>query len=195
MTGTMPPELWLLVGGNGSGKSTFYEKFLATKKIPLINADNIARMLWPDQPELHSYEAALLAEKERFRLLEEQQTFCFETVFSHPSKLDFVGAAKAAGFVIKVLYFHLHTTELNIARVACRVTAGGHDVPEDKIRGRIPRTLNLVRDSIGLADELHLVDNSSADHPFHRLAVWKSGHWTLLVKHPPAWVSAFIGTP
>ncbi|WP_166263649.1 AAA family ATPase [Marinobacter caseinilyticus] len=189
----MPPELWLLVGGNGSGKSTFYETFLARKHIPLINADNIARTLWPDQPERHSYEAALLAEKERFRLLDERQTFCFESVFSHPSKLDFVGAAKAAGYVIKVFYFHLSSVDLNIARVACRVTAGGHSVPDDKVRGRIPRTLNLIRDAAGLANELHLIDNSSADQPYQRLAVWREGQWTLLVEHPPAWVITFTG--
>ena len=112
---TTPPELWLLVGGNGAGKSTFYERFLARRKIPLINADNIARSLWPEHPEKHSYEAALIAEKERFRLLEERQSFCFETVFSHPSKVDFVGAAKAAGFRVRLFYFHLEAAAGAIA--------------------------------------------------------------------------------
>lgn len=40
---TTQPELWLLIGGNGAGKTTFYERFLARRKIPLVNADNIAR--------------------------------------------------------------------------------------------------------------------------------------------------------
>jgi predicted ABC-type ATPase len=101
---TTQPELWLLVGGNGAGKTTFYERFLARRKIPLVNADNIARSLWPDTPEKHSYEAALIAENERHRLLEDRQSFCFETVFSHSSKVDFVGAAKAAGFRIRLLF-------------------------------------------------------------------------------------------
>ena len=166
MTVTTQPELWLLVGGNGAGKTTFYERFLAPRKIPLVNADNIARSVWPDAPEKHSYEAALIAERERFRLLEERQSFCFETVFSHPSKVDFVGAAKAAGFRIRLFYFHLELASLNKARVVSRVKAGGHNVPEAKIEARIPRTLANLRQCIGLVDELHLVDNSSLDHPY-----------------------------
>lgn len=98
MTVTTQPELWLLVGGNGAGKTTFYERFLARRKIPLVNADNIARSMWPDAPEKHSYEAALIAEKERLRLIEERQTFCFETVFSHPRKWILSGQPKPPDF-------------------------------------------------------------------------------------------------
>src|SRR5690606_16199082 len=87
MIETTQPELWLLVGGKGSGKSTFYERFLARRNLPFINADNIARSLWPEEPEKYSYAAALIAEKERFRFLEEGASFCFEAVFSHPSKV------------------------------------------------------------------------------------------------------------
>ena len=192
MTVTTQPELWLLVGGNGAGKTTFYERFLAPRKIPLVNADNIARSVWPDAPEKHSYEAALIAERERFRLLEERQSFCFETVFSHPSKVDFVGAAKAAGFRIRLFYFHLDLASLNKARVVSRVKAGGHNVPEAKIEARIPRTLANLRQCIGLVDELHLVDNSSLDHPYVRIAVWQDGQWRSFVETLPGWASDLI---
>ena len=192
MTVTTQPELWLLVGGNGAGKTTFYERFLAPRKIPLVNADNIARSVWPDAPEKHSYEAALIAERERFRLLEERQSFCFETVFSHPSKVDFVGAAKAAGFRIRLFYFHLDLASLNKARVVSRVKAGGHNVPEAKIEARIPRTLANLRQCIGFVDELHLVDNSSLDHPYVRIAVWQDGQWRSFVETLPGWASDLI---
>lgn len=189
----MQPELWLLVGGNGSGKSTFYERFLKRRNIPLVNADNIARMLWPTEPEAHSYEAALIAEKERFRLLHDKQTFCFETVYSHPSKLDFVASAKAAGYRIHIFYFHLDDTSLNNARVASRVSSGGHNVPEEKVASRIPRAYANVRDSIGLADELHLVDNSSARQPYIRVAAWKDGLWQILTDPVPRWAAEIMG--
>ncbi|GGE80161.1 hypothetical protein GCM10011533_35740 [Streptosporangium jomthongense] len=188
----MQPELWLLVGGNGAGKSTFYERFLARRNIPLVNADKIARSLWPDSPEKHSYEAALIAEKERFRLLKDGQSFCFETVFSHPSKIDFVGAAKAAGFRIRMFYFHLETADLNKARVMTRVQAGGHNVPEKKIESRIPRTFANLRECIGLVDELHLVDNSSLDQPFVRVAVWGNGEWQRCCESLPEWARGLL---
>ena len=192
MTVTTQSELWLLVGGNGAGKTTFYERFLAPRKIPLVNADNIARSVWPDAPEKHSYEAALIAERERFRLLEERQSFCFETVFSHPSKVDFVGAAKAAGFRVRLFYFHLELASLNKARVASRVKSGGHNVPEAKIESRIPRTLGNLRQCVGLADELHLVDNSSLDQPYLRVAVWEHGQWRSCREVLPQWAQDLI---
>ena len=192
MTAT-PPELWLLVGGNGAGKTTFHQQFLAPRGIPLVNADNVARLLWPDSPEKHSYEASLLAAKERSRLLDERRSFCFETVYSHPSKVDFVAQAKARGYIIRIFYFHLADPELNVARVASRVTAGGHKVPVRKIRSRIPRTRKLVRDSVGLADELRLVDNSSADAPYKQVALWRDGHWRSLEEPLPHWASEIVG--
>lgn len=189
---TTQPELWLLVGGNGAGKTTFYELFLARRKIPLVNADRIARSVWPDAPEKHSYEAALIAERERFRLVEQRQSFCFETVFSHPSKVDFLGVAKAAGFRIRLFYFHLELAALNKARVLSRVKSGGHNVPEAKIEARIPRTLENLRQCIGLADELHLIDNTSVDRPYVRLALWQSGQWQRFQPVLPQWAESLV---
>src|SRR5690606_8598962 len=136
---------------------------------------------------IYSYAAALIAEKERFRFLEEGASFCFETVFSHPSKVDFLGAAKAAGFRIRMVYFHLELVALNNARVSTRVKSGGHGVPEKKIETRIPRTLQNVKASIGLVDELCLVDNSSAEKPFLRVAELRGADWVLYQDVLPEW--------
>ncbi|MEK7301986.1 MAG: AAA family ATPase, partial [Pseudomonadota bacterium] len=54
-------QLWLLAGGNGAGKSTFYRTRLAPKGMPFVNADIVAKLLYPHAPESHSYDAAILA--------------------------------------------------------------------------------------------------------------------------------------
>ena len=96
---------------------------------------------------------------QRERLLQQGVSFCFETVFSHVSKIDFVANAKAQGYEIVLVYIHLDTSELNEARVYQRVTEGGHSVPVDKIHSRIPRTMKHIGAVLPLVDEARLLDN------------------------------------
>jgi predicted ABC-type ATPase len=138
-------QLWILVGGNGAGKSTFYKNYLEPLGLPFVNADILARMVYPDAPEEHSYDAAKLAEQMRRELLLSGASFCFETVYSHPSKIDFVAHAKALGYEVVMVVIHLQFAELNQARVAERVSEGGHSVPDEKVSSRIPRTLQHVK--------------------------------------------------
>ncbi|BCO31157.1 hypothetical protein TspCOW1_12600 [Thiohalobacter sp. COW1] len=160
------PQLWILVGGNGAGKSTFYELFLKPLGLPFLNADIIARMAYPDAPEAHSYDAARLAEQLRGELLLGGTSFCFETVYSHPSKIDFVAQAKALGYEVIMVMIHLNSVELNQARIAERVSEGGHSVPDEKVASRIPRTLKHIKTSIPLCDRLQVYDNSFEAAPF-----------------------------
>ena len=62
-------QLWLLVGGNGVGKSTFYKHYLEPMGLPFVNADILAKMAYTDAPEAHSYDAAKLAEQMRGELI------------------------------------------------------------------------------------------------------------------------------
>jgi predicted ABC-type ATPase len=82
-----PRQLWVLAGGNGAGKSTFFHLYLAGYGIPFVNADLIARDLNPEKPEEVSYHAAILADQIREDLIAQRTSFCFETVFSHESKI------------------------------------------------------------------------------------------------------------
>jgi predicted ABC-type ATPase len=47
---TEKKQLWMLVGGNGAGKSTFYKHYLEPAGVLFINADNIARHCHPKIP-------------------------------------------------------------------------------------------------------------------------------------------------
>ena len=143
------------------GKSTFYKTRLEPLGLPFINADILAKQLYPQQPEQHSYEAARIAETMRTELLQQGRTFCFETVFSHPSKIDFVAQAKAMDYEIVLVFIHLESVQLNQARVSQRVSEGGHDVPEDKVKNRIPRTLKNIKKVIPLCDTCYFLGNRS----------------------------------
>lgn len=190
----MTPEkqLWLLAGGNGAGKSTFYRTQLAPMGLPFVNADVLAQELFPEQTEQRSYEAAKIAEQLRFELLRDGRTFCFETVFSHPSKIDFIAQAKALGYEVVLVFIHLEVVALNNARVSQRVSEGGHSVPEEKITGRIPRTLQNVKRALPLCDRAYLLDNSRLDDPFRQIAELDNGRIIVRQQPLPQWAEGLM---
>jgi len=183
----------LVVGPNGAGKSTVVRIFIQphTPNAVFVNADVIARERWPDAPEEHSYEAARIAGRTREQLIREGRSFIAETVFSHPSKLELIRGAKAAGYTV-ALHVVLVDPDMSVARVAARVVAGGHDVPEEKIRGRHERLAPLVCEAIALADEAFVYDNTRIEGP-RRLA-WFAGGEPIGPVTWPGWVAAEFPT-
>ena len=185
-------QLWILVGGNGAGKSTFYRLVLKPLGIPFINADQIAREIYPGDPEGNSYNAAKVAEQIRMEQVQAGNTFCFETVFSHPSKIDFLAHARALGYQIILVLIHLEQTGLNIARISQRVSEGGHYVPNEKVEQRIPRTLAHVKKAIPLCDQVRILDNSSTDSPFVPVVSIIEGRTTHHLDPLPEWARCLI---
>jgi predicted ABC-type ATPase len=155
-----------VVGPNGSGKTTFVAEFLS-QELPgygYVNADEIAKTRWPDDHDAHAYEAARVAAETRAHLISSGRSFIAETVFSHPSKLDLIRLAQEAGYQV-VLHVLLVPEELAVKRVAYRVRAGGHDVPERKIRERYHRLWSLVAQAVAMADRAVAYDNSRPTGP------------------------------
>lgn len=159
-------RLDLVVGPNGSGKSTFVSETLSLHlpRSVFVNADVIARDRWPDAPEAASYEAAKIAETLRTTLIDSGRSFIAETVFSHPSKLELISRAQRARFLV-VLHVMIVPEELAVQRVRRRVHAGGHAVPETKIRERYTRLWPLVATAIAQSDEATVYDTGSSVAP------------------------------
>jgi predicted ABC-type ATPase len=158
-------RLDLVVGPNGAGKSTYVRFVLAPLRpgTPFVNADLLAAQRWPDPDAAmhHAVDAAKMAEQARELLLEQRREFIAETVASHPSKVDLVARAKQAGYSVHV-HVMLAPEDLVVHRVRRRVDAGGHDVPEVKIRDRYQRLSPHVAAMVGLADTVEVFDNSGA---------------------------------
>jgi len=159
-------RLDLVVGPNGAGKTTFV-RYVVSPAVPgslFVNADVIAAERWPEDPERHSYDAAKIAEETRSRLIDLRRPCIAETVCSHPSKLELVGKARDAGYYV-ALHVVMIPEDLSVARVAARVVAGGHSVPEDKIRERHRRLWAIVAEAATSADATTFWDNSFDDGP------------------------------
>ena len=193
------PSLIFLAGPNGAGKTTFFEAYLEPFGLPYVNADRIARILRTAEPAASSdavdRRAFIEAERLRAALVEARLSFCTETVFSDPAraKLGFLEDARRRGFTVILVFIGLADAALSIARVKQRVQQGGHDVPDDRLRARFPRTLANLRAAIALVEEAFLFDNSSYDAPYRVVAVYREGR--LIARHPPlpAWTRGLPG--
>jgi predicted ABC-type ATPase len=62
--------------------------------------------------------------------------------------------------IVRLVYVTTTHPDINVARVAQRVLAGGHHVPEDKIRERWQRSMDNLAWFAARADRLVVVDNS-----------------------------------
>ncbi len=96
----------------------------------------------------------------RKKLLREKRKFSFETVFSHPSKLDIMREAVAAGYKVYLYFVSTESAEINKYRVLERKAKGGHDVPQDKIVSRYYRSLDLLFEASQIAYQGFFWDNS-----------------------------------
>ena len=180
-------RLDLVIGPNGAGKSTFIAVTLAPllARSVVVNADEIARQRWPEDPAAHAYEAARVAAATRSTLITRGRSFIAETVFSHPSKLNLLTSPRDAGYQV-TLHVVAIPVELAVARVTERVRHGGHDVPEQKIRDRYERLWTHVAAAIAMVGEAAVYDNSRAARPYRLLARHLNGR---LLADPdwPAW--------
>ena len=191
-----PPVLHLIAGINGAGKTSFYYDHLASRTpgAEFINADEIERDRWPDAIGAHSQQAAELAARRREERIAAGTSFVTETVFSHPSKLDLLDRAQAAGFTVVLHHIHVSTPELAIERVRTRVSAGGHDVPAAAVIARHPRTLALMQQAALRADRCYVFDNSRLDHGFTHVATFERGRIRKLGSYVPEWLKATYTT-
>ena len=157
------PLLVMFAGPNGSGKSSVTPLFQSQPGFPqnYINPDEIALTLEGDIMS-NAYQASAIAARQRHEFIFQGQSFAFETVMSHPSKLAILETAKQAGFETQVVFVSTGSSLQNVDRVRQRVADGGHDVPEKKIISRYNRSMSLLPRAVEIADKTYIVDNSSS---------------------------------
>jgi len=179
------PIIVALAGPNGAGKTTFYGAHLARTGLRFVNADDLARELG-----LAPYDVADAAKNVRDALVEQRESFEFETVFSDPvgDKLEFLRAATSLGYTVVLCFIGLDSPELSDERVAMRVLQGGHDVPKEKLVARYPRTIENLRRAIRELSHVLVFDNSDLRRPFRKVAAFEAGDPVELNEPLPPWL-------
>jgi predicted ABC-type ATPase len=162
------PNLYIIAGANGSGKTTFAQVFLPkyVRCTRFVNPDLIAQGLSPFAPARAALHAGRLVLTEIRRNLDAGLDFAFETTLSGRTYRRVIQDARARGYRVCLFYLWIPTADLAVARIVDRVAEGGHFVPETDVRRRFKRTLvNLMADYRPLADSLLFFDNAGETPP------------------------------
>ncbi|MDR3339111.1 MAG: zeta toxin family protein [Candidatus Symbiothrix sp.] len=162
----MEKNLYIIAGCNGAGKTTasftILPKILDCKEF--VNADEIARGLSPFQPEKVSIEAGRIMLHRINDLLNENESFAFETTLATRSYKNTISEAKAKGYNVTLLFFWLQTIDLAKERVRTRVLEGGHNIDTDVIERRyLSGIKNLFDIYLPLVDYVMIFDNSKGN--------------------------------
>lgn len=166
----------VFAGPNGSGKTSLIDDIketgLATVQgvypVPtlFINPDQVAKDLqgeFADQ-DARDLAAARAAVSMRAEATENRLPFAFETVMSHPSRINEMLMLKEQEYKLFLTFITTDDPEKNVARVTMRYETGtttGHYVPPDKVRERYDRTLALLPRAAEIADAVYIYDNSA----------------------------------
>ena len=158
------PEMIIIAGPNGSGKTTVTQKFLRhewSEGVLYINPDQIANDIFGDWNSRDAVlKAANYCTELREKCLKEKTSFVFETVLSGDDKIDFILRAKEAGFFIRIFFIATDHPSINASRIANRVMEGGHDVPISKIISRYYKSISNCEVIAKIVDRLYVYDNS-----------------------------------
>ncbi len=157
------PELFIIAGPNGSGKTTsamnLLPDFLQCEEY--VNADAIAAGLSQFRPESVAINAGRVMLSRIQELYRQKKSFSFETTMASRHFAILLKNCREAGYSVSIIFLWLQSPVLAVERVAMRVENGGHSIPTDNIIRRYKKGIeNLFRLYMPIADNWWLYDNS-----------------------------------
>jgi|SRR6266850_7330 len=178
------PKLFIIAGPNGAGKSTSAPELLSGpgRVDEFVNADVIAK-----EKGLSEIAAGRQTLERLDGLAREGRDVAFETTLASRSLLGRIRAMQAQGYRCHLTFFWLPNAEMAVQRVAKRVAAGGHSIPEDVIRRRYDRGLeNFFRDYQSAVDSWAMINNATKGQE-NRIA-WRHVGGRVVVADNPLWI-------
>jgi predicted ABC-type ATPase len=134
----------IIAGANGAGKTTFARNLLPVSHPDclFLNADEIQR-------EGGKFATPSGAGRELLRRLENRlstgESFAVETTLSSTNYARRIPGWRRRGYLTTLYFLQAVSADFVVARVAQRVAAGGHGIPEPDIRRRFMRGIQLFQ--------------------------------------------------
>ena len=157
------PTCFVIAGPNGAGKTTFALRYLPQIAgcRNFVNADLIAHALSPFDSLSAQYEAGRLFLREVHANIDRRVDFAFETTLAGRSHIGLLKKLKQDGWQVVLFFLWIPDAAFSKKRVHERAEHGGHDIPDNTICRRYPRTMNnLMRIYLPLCDKTICYDNS-----------------------------------
>ncbi len=166
---TVGPQIFVLAGCNGAGKSSIGGQAFRAAGIPCFDPDLAAREAivaasaagrFMTQGEANAWAWNEGVARLR-RAIARQANYVIETTLGGDTIVGLLMEAAAAGIGVNAWFVGLDSVELHVARVQQRVVRGGHDIPRVDIERRFVRgRLNLIR-LLPRLRQLVVYDNSA----------------------------------
>ena len=157
------PQVYIIAGPNGSGKTTFATEFLPNyaECRTFINADTIARGLSGFSPDAVALKAGRILLEQIDAYAARRIDFAFETTLSGTHYLSRLRDLKGKGYLVHLFFLWIPDVRLSLERIAGRVKMGGHDIAEKVVRRRFHKGVeNFFRRYRAVVDFWMLFDNS-----------------------------------
>jgi predicted ABC-type ATPase len=159
-------QIHIIAGPNGAGKTSharinLLPQFLKSNEF--VNADEIAKILSPEDPEKSAIEAGRLMLKRMDFLLNEGMDFAFETTLSARTYLNLIKSSQALGYQVNLIFLKLESPQLAHERVLTRVSKGGHNIEPPVITRRFQRGLDNLKDYLKIVDTASIYEASGLE--------------------------------
>lgn len=183
------PDLILIAGCNGAGKSTFASSFLP-EGLSSFDYDRLFLEYYRSLPDSELREKfardKTTGDFESYirRALSYKTSFCYETNFdAHP--LHWPQEFKSKGYQINLIFFCLKNQEIARHRIQVRTEFKGFFVDNKTIDLKWKAGYKNVNLHFRFFDNILFVDNSRQNDVYTNILRIKKGETTLMLNHIP----------
>jgi predicted ABC-type ATPase len=196
------PDLYILTGSNGAGKSTTGRFYLPAEirnnhvifdgdKLFMQKRNNVYKIETPSIKEASRIALEWLAREFECRVndaIASKNDFVYEGHFPEDENWGTPKRFKAAGYQINLIFLGLANTKLSEQRVLYRAKKGGHNVPPYEIERNFYGNLRQLDKNYSIIDKLQIIDTSGSTSP-KVIAIFSNGkvNDALPVKEIPEW--------
>jgi predicted ABC-type ATPase len=202
MPAEVRPTITVLAGVNGAGKSSVAGQWIRDGGFDYFNPDEATKRIQVSTQcslEQANGEAWLEGKNRLQAAIRNRSDFAFESTLAGNTIPALLIEAAKQGFKITVWFVGLSSPEHHLARVRARVAAGGHDIPEAKIRERWNASRRNIIELLPHLTELRVFDNSAERDPVTGLIPpprevlhWRRGKVIQNEKAAPEWARPIV---